>query len=67
MAISYLKLWHILLDRQMKKRDLQKQAGINDYTIKKLTHNENVSAEVLGRISKALDCPIEAFVEFTDD
>lgn len=46
MAISYKKLWHILLDRDMKKIDLARLAGINEYTIKKLTRNENVSAEV---------------------
>ena len=47
MAISYKKLWHILLDRDMKKKDLERLAGINEYTTKKLTRNENVSAEVL--------------------
>lgn len=67
MAISYKKLWHILLDREMKKRDLQRLTGISDYTIKKLTRNENVPVTVLGKISKALDCSIEEFVEFYDD
>ena len=67
MAISYKKLWHILLDRDMKKKDLERLAGINEYTTKKLTRNENVSAEVLGKISIALECPIDDFVEFTSD
>lgn len=67
MAISYKKLWHILLDRDMKKKDLERLAGINEYTTKKLTRNENVSAEVLGKISIALGCPIDDFVEFTPD
>lgn len=67
MAVSYKKLWHILLDKGMKKRDLQKAAGISDYAIKKLTRNENVPVEVLGKISKALDCSIEEFVEFSDN
>ena len=67
MAISYKKLWHILLDRDMKKIDLACLAGINEYTIKKLTRNENVSAEVLGKISIALEGPIDDFVEFTPD
>ena len=67
MAISYKKLWHILLDRDMKKKDLERLAGINEYTTKKLTRNENVSAEVLGKISIALECPIDDFVEFTPD
>ena len=67
LAISYMKLWHILLDKQMKKRDLQRAADLSDYTIKKLTRNENVSAEVLGKISRILNCPIDDFVEFTDN
>ena len=67
MAVSYNKLWHMLLDRGMKKRDLQRATGISDYAIKKLTRNENVPVEVLGKISKALDCAIEEFVDFSDD
>ena len=43
MAISYKKLWHILIDRNMKKKDLERLAGINEYTTKKLTRNESVS------------------------
>ena len=67
MAISYKKLWHILIDRDMKKKDLERLAGINEYTTKKLTRNENVSVEVLGKISVALGCPIDDFVEFLHD
>lgn len=67
MAISYKKLWHILIDRNMKKKDLERLAGINEYTTKKLTRNENVSAEVLGKISVALGCTIDDFVEFIPD
>ena len=66
MAVCYKKLWHILLDRDMKKKDLQRLAGISAYTTRKLTNNENVTTEVLGKISKALNCPIEDFVEFVD-
>lgn len=67
MAISYKKLWHILIDRNMKKKDLERLAGINEYTTKKLTRNESVSTEVLGKISFALGCPIDDFVEFSPD
>lgn len=67
MAISYKKLWHILIDRNMKKKDLERLAGINEYTTKKLTRNENVSAEVLGKISVTLGCTIDDFVEFIPD
>lgn len=67
MAISYKKLWHILIDRDMKKKDLERLAGINEYTTKKLTRNENVSVEVLGKINVALGYPIDDFVEFLPD
>lgn len=67
MAISYKKLWHILLDKDLKKKDLVDLAGINEYTIKKLSRNENVSTEVLGKVSKALGCSIDDIVEFTEE
>ena len=67
MNVSYDKLWHILLDKKMKKRDLQRSAGISEYMTKKLTRNESVPVEVLGKISKAVGYPIDAIVEFTDD
>lgn len=67
MAISYKKLWHILLDQDLHKKDLIKVAGISEYTVKKLSKNENVTTEVLGKISKALNCSIDDIVEFTED
>ena len=67
MSVSYKKLWHILLDKEMKKRDFQRAADLSDYTIKKLTRNESVSVEVLGKISRTLRCPIEDFVDFIDE
>lgn len=67
MAISYKKLWHILLDNDLHKKDLIKIAGISEYTIKKLSRNENVTTEVLGKISKALGCTIDDIVEFYEE
>ena len=67
MAVSYDKLWHILLDKKMKKRDLQRIAGISEYMTKKLTRNESVPVDILGKISKAIDCPIDQIVTFTDE
>ena len=64
MAVSYKKLWHILLDRDLKKKDLEQMAGISEYMVRKLTNNEHVTTEVLGKISKALDLKIEEFVDF---
>jgi len=67
MAISYKKLWHILIDKDLHKKDLITLAGINEYTVKKLSRNENVSTEVLGKLSKALGCSIDDIVEFIDE
>lgn len=67
MIISYKKLWHILLDRDLHKKDLVEMADISEYTVKKLSRNENVSTEVLGKISKALECTIDDIVEFTEE
>lgn len=66
MAISYKKLWKLLIDRDLKKKDLKEIAGINGYTVRKLTNNENVSTEVLLKISAALNCAVEDIVEFVD-
>ncbi len=67
MAVSYKKLWHLLLDRDMKKRDLERQAGISEYIVKKLTRNDNVTVEVLDKICKALDCSLDDIMELLPD
>ena len=59
MAVSYKKLWHILLDRDMKKKDLAELAGLTSYTIKRLSRDEAVSTEVVGKICRALDCSLD--------
>lgn len=67
MAVSYKKLWHILLDKNMKKKELEKLAGISEYTVKRLTHDENITIDVLDRISKVLDCSVEDLYEIVDE
>jgi putative transcriptional regulator len=67
MAVSYKKLWHILLDRDMKKKDLEEKAGLSHYTMSKMSRDENVTTEVLGKICNALDCKVEDFMEFIPD
>lgn len=54
MAVSYKRLWHLLLDRDMKKKDLIELAHISDYTIRKLNRGENVTTDVLVRIAVRL-------------
>lgn len=67
MAVSYKKLWHILIDRNMKKKDLEALAGINHYKMNKMSRNETVTIDVLGKICSALDCKMEDIVEFLPD
>lgn len=47
MAVSYKRLWKLLIDKDMKKSDLEREAGISHYTVYKLSHGENVTTEVL--------------------
>ncbi len=67
MAISYKKLWKLLIDRNMLKTDLRLAAGLTTNVIAKLGRNENVSTEVLGKICKTLNCDITDIMEFVDD
>lgn len=63
MSVSYKRLWHILIDKDMKKKDLMEKANISDYTIRKLNRGDNVTTDVLVRICHALDCHIEDIME----
>lgn len=65
MAVSYKRLWHILLDRNMKKKELAELAGITPYTLKKMGRNENVSTEAIGKICGVLGCTADDIMEFT--
>ena len=67
MAINYKKLWKLLIDKDMIKKDLRLAAGLSTNVIAKLGKNENVSTEVLGKICKALDCEITDIMEFIDE
>ena len=67
MAVSYKKLWKLLIDKDLKKKDLAVIANISTYTINKLNRGENVNVNVLVRICAALDCPIEAIMEVVPD
>jgi DNA-binding Xre family transcriptional regulator len=58
MAMSYKKLWKLLIDKDMNKVDLMAATGISNYTISKMSRSENVTTTILGRICKVLDCNI---------
>ena len=63
MPFDYKKLWILLLEKDMKKKDLEEQAGLSSATIAKLTKGETVTTEILERICRALDCDIADIVE----
>ena len=67
MTVSYKKLWKLLIDKDMKKKDLEKAAGISNYVISKMTRNENVTVETVGKICKALNCTPNDVMEFASD
>lgn len=63
MKMSYKKLWKLLIDKDMKKTDLWKAAGISSSSLAKLGKDENVTTDVLLRICKALDCELDDIAE----
>mgnify|MGYP003434669803 CR=1 FL=1 len=63
MAISYKKLWKLLIDRDMKKKDLVVLSGISQSSVTKMGKNENVNTDVLVRICHALNCDIGDIAE----
>ena len=67
MAISYKKLWKLLIDKDMKKKDLQQAAGISSASITKLGKSENVNTEIIEKICTALQCDVSDIMEMVDD
>lgn len=67
MAFSYCKLWKLLIDKKMMKKDLIALTNINSSTMAKLGKDLPVSLEVLGRICVALDCNIGDIVDVIKD
>lgn len=67
MAASYKKLWKLLIDKDMKKEDLRKAAGITTTAMAKLGKNENVNIEVLLKICSVLNCDISDIMEIVKE
>lgn len=67
MSVNYKKLWHILIDRDMKKKDLEEAAQLTHYQMTKLANNKNVTTDVLGRICKVLNCNTDDIMEFVEN
>lgn len=66
MAVRYNKLWKILIDKKMRKKDLQEAAHITHYQMMKLARDENITTEIIGNICKALNCTPDEIMEFYD-
>ena len=63
MAVSYKKLWKILIDKDIKKKDLSTMAGISSATITKMGKNGHVTTEILLKVCTALNCQMEDIIE----
>ncbi len=67
MAVSYKKLWKLLIDKDIKKKDLSVQAGISPATITKMGKGGHVTTEVLVKICAALECGLDDIMEITPE
>lgn len=67
MAMNYNKLWKLLIDKGMIKKDLREKAGLSTNVIAKMGKNGDVSTEVLRKICKVLDCSLDDIVEIVPD
>lgn len=67
MTVSYKKLWKLLIDRDMKKKDLQQAAGLSSTTVAKLSNHEKVSMDVLIKVCEALGVDFGDIMELVPD
>lgn len=67
MAVSYKKLWHILVDRKMKKKDLEEAAGITHYQMYKLANDKDITTDVIGAICTALEVEPNDIMDFVPE
>ncbi|MHB1453349.1 MAG: helix-turn-helix domain-containing protein [Saccharofermentanales bacterium] len=67
MTVSYKKLWKLLIDKNMKKKDLRAVTGISTTTLAKLGKDENVSTDILAKICRALECDIGDIMEMVNE
>ena len=66
MAVCYKKLWKLLIDKDMKKKDLCALAGISSASVTKMGKGGHVTTEVLVKICSALGCKVEDIIEIVD-
>lgn len=63
MAVTYKKLWKMLIDNNMKKKDLQKAAELTSYAMHKLSKDEAVTTDILARVCLALNCSVDDIMD----
>ena len=67
MAVSYNRLWKLLIDKGMTKTDMRKAAGISTSVLANMGKNENVSLETLTRIATVMECGLDDILEIKND
>lgn len=67
MAVSYTKLWKLLIDKKMSKADLRKTSGISPNTMIKLRRDEPVMLNVLDKICITLECNYGDIIDYVPD
>ena len=63
MAVSYKRLWKLLIDKDMKKKDLAELANLSTYTINKLNRGDNVNSDTLAKICRCLNCTVNDIMD----
>lgn len=63
MEVSYKRLWKLLIDKDLKKKDLSTVAGISQSSVAKMSRGETISLDILLKICEALQCDISDLVE----
>lgn len=66
MAVSYKKLWKLLIDKNMKKKDLQAAADLTQHAMRKLSKDEAVTTDTLAKICKCLECKVDDIMEVNE-
>ena len=67
MTVSYKKLWKLLIDKDLMKKDLRAMTGVSTTTMSRLSKDENVSTEILAKICTVLNCDVGDIMEFVPD
>ena len=67
MAVTYKKLWHLFIDRNLMKKDLEELSGITHYQMCKPARDKDVTTDVLDAICQALNVRVEDIMDFVPD